>query len=162
MAIQGTQVPMYTNTLIFFFFFLIFQFFYMKNKIKQNWKVTNQKHVKQDKSKHKTRCKFTRKEEEKKRSIRGDDSNVLAKEFKPFAVKRFGKQISLLIISVNKFKSKSTIFDKLPNEVMSNLYVFSSRMLNRILRDVDGTGIVTVDDMMLLTNTIIIEEFLHP
>ena len=76
-------------------------------------------------------------------AIHGDDTNVLAKEFKPFAVKSFGKQINLLIISVNKLKSKSTIFDKLPNEVMSNLYVFSSKMLNRILRDVDGTGIVT-------------------
>ena len=77
-----------------------------------------------------------RKEEEKKRSIHGDNTNFLAKEFKPFAIKRFGKQISLLIISVNKLKSKSTIFDKLPNEVISNLYVFGSRMLNRILRNV--------------------------
>ena len=84
------------------------------------------------------------------------------KEFKLFAVKRFDKQISLLIISVNKLKSKSTIFDKLPNEVMSNLYVFSLRMLNWILRDVDGTGIVTVDGKVLLINTIIMEEFLHP
>ena len=79
-----------------------------------------------------------------------------------FTVKRFGKQISLLIISVNKLKSESTIFDKLPNEVMSNLYVFGSRMLNRILRDINGTGIVTIDCKMLLTNTIIMEEFLHP
>ena len=63
---------------------------------------------------------------------------------------------------MNKLKSESTIFDKLPNEVMSNLYVFSSRMLNWILRDVDGTGIVTVDGKMLLTNSIIMEEFLHP
>ena len=62
---------------------------------------------------------------------------------------------------MNKLKSESTIFDKLPNEVMSNLYVFSSRMLNWILRDVDGTGIVTVDGKMLLTNSIIIEAFLH-
>ena len=98
-----------------------------------------------------------RKKKENERSIHGDDTNVLAKEFKPFAVKRFGKQISLLIISMNKLKSKSTIFDKLPNEVMSNLNVFSSRMLNRILRDVDGTGIVTVDGKMLLTNTVIME-----
>ena len=60
---------------------------------------------------------------------------------------------------MNKLKSESTIFDKLPNEVMSNLYVFGSRMLNRILRDVNGTGIVTVDSKMLLTNTIIMEEF---
>ena len=103
-----------------------------------------------------------RKKEEKERSIQGYDTNVLAKEFKPFAVNKFGKQVSLLIINVNKFKSKSTIFDKLPNEVMSNLYVFSSRMMNRILRDFDGTGIVMVDGKMLLINTVIMEEFLHP
>ena len=103
-----------------------------------------------------------RTKEKKERSIHGDDINVLAKEFKLFASKRFGKQISLLIISVNELKSKSTIFDKLPNEVMSNLYVFSLRMLNQILRDVYGTGIVALDGKMLLTNTIIMVEFLHP
>ena len=62
-------------------------------------------------------------EEEKKRSIHEYNTNVLMKEFKPFIVKRFGKKINFLIISVNKLKSKSTIFDKLPNEVMSNLCV---------------------------------------
>ena len=103
-----------------------------------------------------------RRKEEIKRSIHGDDTNVLTKEFKTFAVKRFGKQIILLIISVNKLKSESTIFDKLPNEVMSNLYVFSLRMLNQILRDVDGSGIVTIDGKMFLTNNIIMEKFLHP
>ena len=103
-----------------------------------------------------------RKEKEKSRSIHRDNTNVLAKEFKPFAIKRFGEQINLLIINVNKLKSKSTIFDKLPNEVISNLYVFSLRMLNRIFRDVDGTSIVTVDGKMLLTNIVIMEEFLHP
>ena len=101
-------------------------------------------------------------EEERKRSSHGDNTNVLTKEFETFTVKRFGKQISLLIISVNELKSKNTIFNKLPNEVMSNLYVFGLRMLNRIFRDIDGTGIVTIDGEMLLTNTIIMEEFLHP
>ena len=115
-----------------------------------------------NKAKYKTRCKCMRKEEKKKRSIHGNNTNVLTKEFKLFAIKRFGEQIKLLIISVNKLKSESTVFDKLPNEVMSNLYMFSSRMLNQILRDVDGIGIVTVDGKMLLTNTIIKEEFLHP
>ena len=103
-----------------------------------------------------------RKKEERKRSIHGDNTNVLTKEFKMFAIKRFGKQVSFLIIGVNKLKSESTIFDKLFSEVRSNLYVFGLRMLNRILRDVDGTGIVTIDGEMLLTNTIIMEEFLHP
>ena len=115
-----------------------------------------------NKAKHKTRCKCMRKKEEKKRSIYGDNTNVLTKEFKTFAVKRFGEQVSLLIIGVNKLKCENTIFDKLPNEVMSNLYVFGSRMLNCILIDVDGTGIVTIDGEMLLTNTTIMEEFLHP
>ena len=103
-----------------------------------------------------------RREEGKSRSSHGDNTNVLTKEFEAFTVKRFGKQVSLLISGVNKLKSESTIFDKLPNEVMSNLYVFGSRMLNQILRNVNGTGIVTIDSKMLLTNTIIIEEFLHP
>ena len=103
-----------------------------------------------------------KKKEKKRRSIHGDDTNVLTKEFKMFVVKRFGEQVNFLIIGVNKLKSENTIFDKLPNEVMSNLYVFGSKMLNWILRDVDGTGIVTIDGEMLLTNTIIMEEFLHP
>ena len=115
-----------------------------------------------DKAMHKTRCKCMRKEEEKKRSIHGDNTNVLVKEFKPFTIKRFGEQISLLIISVNELKSKSTIFDKLQNEVMLNLYVFSLRMLNWVLRDVDGTSIVIVYSEMLLTNSVIKEKFLHP
>ena len=54
-----------------------------------------------NKAVHKTRCKCTRKEDETKRSIHGDNTNVLVKEFKPFAIKRFGEQISILIISVN-------------------------------------------------------------
>ena len=71
-----------------------------------------------------------KKKVEKRRSIHGDNTNVLEKEFKWFAIKRFGEQVILLIISMNELKSERTIFDKLPNEVMSNLYVFSLRMLN--------------------------------
>ena len=102
------------------------------------------------------------KEEKRRKSTHGDNTNVLMKEFKAFTVKRFGKQVSLLIIGVNEIKCESTIFDKLPNEVMSNIYVFGSRMLNRILTNVNGTGIVTIDSEMFLTNTIIMEDFLHP
>ena len=42
------------------------------------------------------------KEEKRRRSSRGDKTNVLMKEFKAFTVKRFGKQVSLLIIGVNE------------------------------------------------------------
>ena len=103
-----------------------------------------------------------REEEKKKRSIHGNNTNVLAKEFKPFAIKRFGEQINLLIISVDKLKSECAIFNKLLNEVMSNLYMFCSRMLHGIFRDINGIGIVTINGKMFLTNTIIKKEFLHP
>ena len=63
---------------------------------------------------------------------------------------------------MNELKSESTIFDKLLNEVVSNLYMFCLRMLNRILRDVNSTGIVIMDGKTFLMNTIIKEEFLHP
>ena len=52
MAIQGTQVPMYTNSHCFY----IFQFFnfYMKKK-NQNWKETNKNTLNKNKGKHKPR-----------------------------------------------------------------------------------------------------------
>ena len=112
-----------------------------------------------NKTQHKTRCKCMRKEEKEERSLHGDYTNVLVQEFKSFSIKRFSEQISLLIISVNELKSECAIFNKLPNEVVSNLYMLCSRMLNRILRDVDGTSIVTIDGKMFLTNIIIKEEF---
>ena len=43
------------------------------------------------KAMYKTKCKYMRKKKEKRRSIHGDNTNVLAKEFKPFAIKRFGE-----------------------------------------------------------------------
>ena len=63
---------------------------------------------------------------------------------------------------MDELKSECAIFDKLLNEVMSNLYMFCSRILHRIFRDVNGTGIVTINGKMFLTNTIIKKKFLHP
>ena len=48
MAIQGTQVPMYTNTYcVLYFYDLSKKKFYMKNKTNQNWKENKQKQIKQ-------------------------------------------------------------------------------------------------------------------
>ena len=60
---------------------------------------------------------------------------------------------------MNELKSESTIFKQLMNEVMLDLNVFGLRVLNMIFRDIDGTGIITIDSKMLLTNTIIKKEF---
>ena len=51
MVIQGTQVPIYTKHTLFLDFsdFSIFYFyFYMKNKINQNWKEHKQKQIKRN------------------------------------------------------------------------------------------------------------------
>ena len=63
---------------------------------------------------------------------------------------------------MDELKNECAIFDKLPKEVVLNLYMFCSRMLNRIFRDVNGASIVTIDGKMFLTNIVIKEEFLHP
>ena len=59
----------------------------MKNK-KKNKTENKKKKTKNmlNKAKHKTRCKCMRRKDERKRSIHGDDTNVLVKEFKMFAV----------------------------------------------------------------------------
>ena len=61
---------------------------------KQNKAKTEKKTNKNmlNKAMHKNKCKCMRKKEEKERSIHGDDTNVLVKEFKPFAIKRFGNK----------------------------------------------------------------------
>ena len=49
MAIQGTQVPIYTKHTLFLYF-SDFSFFLMKNKNKQKLKTNKRKHVKQNKA----------------------------------------------------------------------------------------------------------------
>ena len=56
---------------------------------------------------------------------------------------------------MHKLRSENAILNQLTNKVMLNLNAFGLRMLNRIFRDVCGTGIVTIDSEMFLTNTII-------
>ena len=79
-----------------------------------------------------------------------------------FAIKRLSEQVGILIISVDELKSECAIFNKFLNEVVLHLYMFCSRMLNNIFRDVNDTGIVAINGKMFLMNTIIKKEFLHP
>ena len=79
-----------------------------------------------------------------------------------FVIKRLSEQVGLLIISVDELKNECAIFNKFLNEMMSYPYMFCLRMLNRIFKDVNGIGIVTINGKMFLTNMIIKKEFLHP
>ena len=158
MAIQGTQVPMYTNTHCF----CIFQFFLFLYE-KQNKAKLKRKQPKTCWTKTKQSIKLDANAWGRKK--RGRDQSM---EMTPMFWRKNSKRLlsrglgnKSTIIGVNKLKSENTIFDKLSNEVISNLYVFGSRILNQILKDVDGTNIVTIDGKMLLINTIIMEEFLH-
>ena len=94
--------------------------------------------------------------------LQRDYTNCLAQEFKSTTIQRFCEEISLLIISIYELKSENGIFNQIMNEVVYDLNMFSTRVLNRIFGDVDGTDIVTIYDEMLLTNTIIKKQFLHP
>ena len=49
MAIQGTQVPMYTKHTLFLYF-SDFSFFFYQKQNKQKLKINKQKHVKQSKA----------------------------------------------------------------------------------------------------------------
>ena len=78
MAIQGTQVPMYTNTLFLYFFYFSIFLFFMKNKIKQNWKINKQKML--NKAMHKTKLtqntKAKHKSNAKTKTRRGEREKV--------------------------------------------------------------------------------------
>ena len=65
-------------------------------------------------------------------------------EFKASTIQEFCEEIILLIINVDEVKSENAILNQLTNKVMSDLNVFGMRMLNRVFRNVNGTGIVIV------------------
>jgi hypothetical protein len=48
------------------------------------------------------------------------------------------------------------------NEVMSDVYVLGTRVLNWILENIDGTCVVTVDGHGVLSESIVTQKFLHP
>ena len=100
-------------------------------------------------------------EEEERRLLQRDYTNVLAHEFKTTTIERFCEEVSILIINVNELKSESVIFNQSANEVVSDVNMFSLGVLDGIFGDFNGIDIVTVYGEMFLTNTII-KEFLHP
>ena len=74
MAIQDTQVPMYTKHTLFLYFSDFFFFNEKQNKAKL--KITHKNML--NKTKHNTRCKCMRKEKKEKKSLHRDYTNVLA------------------------------------------------------------------------------------
>ena len=82
-------------------------------------------------------------------------TNYLTKSLKLTSIKRFGENADILTFSRNILKTHNLSFNKIPNEVISNLYVLSLRMLNRVLRYVNNTRVITVNHHGILGYPII-------
>ena len=77
-------------------------------------------------------------------------------------MKRFGEDVSILTFNRDIFKSHNISFNQIPNKVISNLYVFSLRVLNMILRDIDSTRIITINNHDVLCYPIITQKLFNP
>ena len=89
-------------------------------------------------------------------------TNYLTKCLKLTSIKRFGEDVSILMFSRDILKTHNLSFNKIPNEVISNLYVLSLRMLNRVLRDINSTRIMTINNHGILAYPIISQKLFHP
>ena len=89
-------------------------------------------------------------------------TNYLTKCLKLTSIKRFGEDVSILTFSRGILKRHNLSFNKIPNEVISNLYVLSLRVLNMFLRDINSTRIITINNHGILWYPIITQKFFHP
>ena len=89
-------------------------------------------------------------------------TNYLTKSIKLTSIKRFGKNVSILTFSRDMLKTHNLSFNKIPNELMSNLHVLSLRMLNRVLRDINSTRVITINNHGILGYPIISQKLFHP
>ena len=82
-------------------------------------------------------------------------TNYLTKSLKLTSIKRFGEDVGILLFSRNILKTHNLSFNKISNEVISNLYVLSIRMLNRVLRYINSTRVITINNHGILGYPII-------
>jgi hypothetical protein len=83
------------------------------------------------------------------------NTNGFSKKLKLASIKRFGKNVSQLVVSGYERKRYYLGFHKIMNKVMFDVNVLGTRMLDRILGNVDGTCIVTVNNHGILSESII-------
>ena len=82
-------------------------------------------------------------------------TNYLTKSLKLTSIKRFGEDVGILMLSRDILKTHNLSFNKIPNEVIPNLYVLSLRMLNKVLRYINSTRVITVNNRGILGYPII-------
>ena len=89
------------------------------------------------------------------RSGTQNHTNYLTKCLKLTSIKRFGENVGILLFIRNILKTHNLSFNKILNEVISNLYVLSLRMLNRVLRYINSTRVIIVNNHGILGYPII-------
>ena len=94
-------------------------------------------------------------QESQDRSGTQNHTNYLTKSLKLTSIKRFGEDVGILPFSRNILKTHNLSFNKISNEVISNLYVLSIRMLNRVLRYINSTRVITINNHGILGYPII-------
>ena len=154
------------NTFCFPFPFFCFDFFFWKEITKNNlewnaWMLCNANPRKTKKTKQqrkmvtKSRA-MKHKDHESQRWLGTQNhTNYLTKCLKLTSIKRFGEKVSILTFSRDILKSHNLSFNKIHNKVISYLYVFSLRVLNRVLRDINSTRIITINNHGVLCYPII-------
>ena len=101
-------------------------------------------------------------QESQDRSGTQNHTNYLTKSLKLTSIKRFGEDVGILMLSRDILKTHNLSFNKIPNEVIPNLYVLSLRMLNKVLRYINSTRVITVNNHGILGYPIISQNLFHP
>ena len=103
----------------------------------------------------KGRAKKRKDQEAKEKLGTQNHTNNLTKSLKLTFIKRFGENVGILTFSRNILKTHNLSFNKIPNEVIHNLNVLSLRMLNRVLKYINSTRVITVNNHGILGYPII-------
>ena len=89
------------------------------------------------------------------RSGTQNHTNYLTKSLKLTSIKRFGEDVDILMLSRDILMTHNLSFIKISNEVIPNLNVLSLRMLHRVLRYINSTRVITVNNHGILRYPII-------
>ena len=82
-------------------------------------------------------------------------TNYLTKSLKLTSIKTFDEDVGILTLSRDILKTHNLSFNKIPNEVIPNLDVLSFKILNRVLRYINSTRVITVNNHGILGYPII-------
>ena len=82
--------------------------------------------------------------------------------FKLWSIDRFGEDVCFFIVYVYEFKTHNSFFHQVSNEMVTYLYVLRFWILDRVLRKIYDTDVITENTHCILRNSIVMKQLLHP